>query len=78
VTPEGVDGRVALVTGGSSGIGEACVKRLAELGASVLIVDRDHEGADRVRDEVEDAGGWGDLTRWRTWWRSFVPMRLHS
>jgi NAD(P)-dependent dehydrogenase (short-subunit alcohol dehydrogenase family) len=61
VTPEGVDGRVALVTGGSSGIGEACVKRLAELGASVLIVDRDHEGADRVRDEVADAGGSADV-----------------
>jgi NAD(P)-dependent dehydrogenase (short-subunit alcohol dehydrogenase family) len=61
VTPEGVDGRVALVTGGSSGIGEACVKRLAELGASVLIVDRDHEGADRVRDEVTDAGGTADV-----------------
>ena len=27
MTPEGADGSVALVTGGGSGIGEACVKR---------------------------------------------------
>ncbi len=42
---EGLSGRVALVTGGGSGIGEACVKRLADLGASVWIVNRDREGA---------------------------------
>jgi NAD(P)-dependent dehydrogenase (short-subunit alcohol dehydrogenase family) len=56
MTPDGLGGRVALVTGGGSGIGEACVKRLAELRASVLIVDRDREGAERVRDEVAEAG----------------------
>ena len=56
MTPEGLDRRVALVTGGGSGIGEACLKRLAELGASVLIVDRDRESADRVGDEVAGVG----------------------
>jgi NAD(P)-dependent dehydrogenase (short-subunit alcohol dehydrogenase family) len=56
MTPDGLSGRVALVTGGGSGIGEACVKRLAEAEASVLIVDRDGENAGRVRDEVTGAG----------------------
>ena len=34
-----LDGRVALVSGGASGIGAACAARLAEEGASVLITD---------------------------------------
>jgi NAD(P)-dependent dehydrogenase (short-subunit alcohol dehydrogenase family) len=61
MTPDGLAGRVALVTGGGSGIGEACVKRLAELRASVLIVDRDRENAERVSDEVAAAGGAADV-----------------
>ena len=37
-------GRRALVTGGASGIGLACAKRLAEAGAVVVIADRDEQG----------------------------------
>jgi NAD(P)-dependent dehydrogenase (short-subunit alcohol dehydrogenase family) len=35
--PAELDGKVALVTGSSSGIGEACVRRLAALGCRVIV-----------------------------------------
>jgi len=49
-----LSGRRALVTGGGSGIGQACVHRLAEAGATVTVADIDGERATSV---ARDAGG---------------------
>ena len=49
---EDLGGRVALVTGGASGIGAAVVRRLAGRGATVVVVDVDGDGARAVADEV--------------------------
>jgi 3-hydroxybutyrate dehydrogenase len=49
---QSLSGRRALVTGGASGIGAACVRRLAGAGALVTVADVDAEGAKRVADEV--------------------------
>ncbi len=53
-------GRVAVVTGGGSGIGEAISLRLARDGASVAIFDLNGEAADRVAAEIVQAGGSAD------------------
>jgi NAD(P)-dependent dehydrogenase (short-subunit alcohol dehydrogenase family) len=43
-----IEGKVALVTGGASGIGAACVRALAEAGARVMATDIDGRGCDAV------------------------------
>src|ERR1700694_4421214 len=50
-----LDGKVAAVTGGASGIGEAPVRRSLAEGASVAFCDRDGERGQRVAAELETA-----------------------
>jgi len=47
MTPFRLDGRLALVTGGASGIGAGIAAVLTEAGATVVIADRDLAGAER-------------------------------
>ena len=49
--------KVALVTGGGSGLGEAISKDLAAKGAKVVLTDINLEGAERVAREIVEAGG---------------------
>jgi rhamnulose-1-phosphate aldolase/alcohol dehydrogenase len=50
-------GRVALVTGGASGIGRATARLLSARGAHVVIADLNSEGAEAVAEELESAHG---------------------
>lgn len=56
-----MDGRVALVTGGGSGLGRATSQRLAAAGAHVLIADINVEGAAATLAAVTAAGGSGEV-----------------
>lgn len=52
-----VQGRVVLVTGGSSGIGLAAAKKIAAAGAVTVIVGREQDKLDAAKKEIEDGLG---------------------
>lgn len=50
-----LQGKVALVTGGAAGVGRAVVEAYLDQGARVGVLDRDAEGAERLRQDFGDA-----------------------
>ena len=53
----GLAGKVAIVTGAGSGIGEAIAKALASKGVKVVVSDINLKGAERVARDIEAAAG---------------------
>lgn len=55
--PKPLEGRTALVTGASQGIGAACAIALADAGAHVILVARKVKALETVEDQIHAAGG---------------------
>jgi NAD(P)-dependent dehydrogenase (short-subunit alcohol dehydrogenase family) len=58
-----LDGKVALVTGGSGGIGSATLRRFVLEGASVVCADINEEGGHKIVDELKSTGGRATFSR---------------
>jgi len=59
-----LEGRIAVVTGGASGIGEACARDLASRGAQVVVADIDEARAQAVAGTIPNAvAGYLDVTQ---------------
>jgi NAD(P)-dependent dehydrogenase (short-subunit alcohol dehydrogenase family) len=56
-SPSPLEGRITLVTGASSGIGEATARAVAAKGSTVLLVARRADELERLRGEIVAAGG---------------------
>src|SRR6202023_4338018 len=67
-----VEGKVAIVTGGASGIGAACAVTLAREGAQVIVTDLDDASGQAVVDNIGSNGGTAaflhqDVSREESW-----------
>jgi NAD(P)-dependent dehydrogenase (short-subunit alcohol dehydrogenase family) len=54
---DGIEGKVAIVTGAGGGIGEAYAKGLAGQGARVVVAEIKKENGERVAEEIRSGGG---------------------
>ena len=55
--PRSVKGETILITGGGSGIGRNMAKRFSKMGAKIVLWDMNQDGLDKVKKEIEAAGG---------------------
>lgn len=52
-----IEGKTIIITGASSGIGEATAKKLAKAGANVVLTARRHDRLKKLKERIEKDGG---------------------
>ena len=69
-------GKRALITGGVSGIGAATVERFLGEGANVVVLDRDHEGLQHIKNELTGLTGTinADVSDYKAVTRAFTDL----
>ncbi|KAI9030219.1 putative 3-oxoacyl-reductase [Hyaloraphidium curvatum] len=72
---QSIEGRVALVTGGASGIGRAVCHVLSDYGAKIAVVDLGQERCDVVVKEINDCHGAGRARGWHCDVRSTAEVQ---
>jgi retinol dehydrogenase 12 len=55
-----MDGQICMVTGATSGLGEITARELAKMGATVVMVARNEDKAQRLQNEIQSNGGTAD------------------
>jgi NAD(P)-dependent dehydrogenase (short-subunit alcohol dehydrogenase family) len=56
-----LNGKTALITGASKGLGKAMALALSQAGATIALVSRDEAKLQAVKQEIEDSGGRADV-----------------
>ncbi|MCM3785208.1 SDR family oxidoreductase [Neobacillus mesonae] len=72
------ENKIAIVTGGGSGIGQAAAIRLAEEGAHVFMLDRTVERAEKTKSTIEQNGGTADVIECDIAKPEMVESAIHS
>ena len=52
-----IKGKVVVITGASSGLGEAAAKHLAQLGAAIVLGARRIDRIEKLANEIRESGG---------------------
>jgi 3-oxoacyl-[acyl-carrier protein] reductase len=74
----GIEGKTAVILGGSRGIGFACSRRLAREGCKVFLVSRDAGNVARAVQAIKDAGGTADGASADCWTKQGVTAAVEG
>ena len=67
--PFSLEGKVIVISGGTSGVGKTAAEEFAAQGAKIVIGGRNEEAAADIDDGVAGDGSFGSVPLWHCGWR---------